>query len=787
MPPATDNPPNHLIGRGAELQILLNTLKGAVEQGANTAIYLHGEHGVGKSRLIEELLTRFDQDCHTFTITCNPTHQQPLDAITAILQSCFDYQSTLPAAEGLAQFRARWQQLAGEELELQRIESIIASQLGFVWEGSTWSLLPAPEKPAQLRSAFVSLIERLTRERPLLLLIDDGQWLDAASLEYLQVITPGNPHPLLLLTACRFLEEGKQVDFELTGFTRLNIHLQPLAAAINSELICSLLLLPGVPEATLHLIQEQASGNPLFTEQLCTFLLENDNLTPGGELQGDLEQVTNFGMGGVIDRRIEQLAPPLRTVVSAAGVLGMQFNRQVLNHMLGRDTADDLKTGETDNLWQRLNEWDYSFAHILILEAACRRLEDEQLQELHRLAAAALAAICQDDPDTHAEEIGSHFEQAGDLPQTADYYNRAGNYYREQGEYAQAVPLLRRALAIREQTLGEEHLDTASTLNNLALVLKARGEFDEVEPLYKRALAIREAILGASHTETAQLLSNIASLYSTQARYAEAEPLHKRVLMIMETTHGSRHPETAISLNSLALVYKYQGRYGEAEQLYQRSLLIREEAQGPDHPSVAVALNNLAYLYLNQERYAEAETLSSRALAIQEAALGGEHPGVAITLNTLAGAHWKQKRYDVVEPLLQRALVIRERTLGREHPLTAVTLNNLASLYRDQARYEEAESLLLRALAASEKSAGPAHPYTATMLQNLASVYKDQGRNEAAEPLFKKTLAIREAALGAEHPETKNALQSLVEFYSKIGDEEQAAGYRTRLTSSAST
>ena len=80
--------------------------------------------------------------------------------------------------------------------------------------------------------------------------------------------------------------------------------------------------------------------------------------------------------------------------------------------------------------------------------------------------------------------------------------------------------------------LGPEHPDTATTLNNLAGLYQAQGAYAQAEPLYKRALAIREKVLGPDHPDTATSLNNLAVLYRAQGAYAEAEPLYQRALAI---------------------------------------------------------------------------------------------------------------------------------------------------------------------------------------------------------------------------------------------------------------
>jgi tetratricopeptide (TPR) repeat protein len=167
------------------------------------------------------------------------------------------------------------------------------------------------------------------------------------------------------------------------------------------------------------------------------------------------------------------------------------------------------------------------------------------------------------------------------LPEAAQLLDDSGYYLRVSAQYEQAEPLLQRALAIRERVLGSEHHDTATSLNNLALLYWNQGKFEQAEPLYQRSLAIRERVLGSEHPDTSESLNNMASLYQDQGKFEQAEPLYQRAIAIDEKVFGPEHPEVATDLNNLASLYQDQGKYEQAEPLYQRAQAIRERWQKP--------------------------------------------------------------------------------------------------------------------------------------------------------------------------------------------------------------
>jgi len=106
-------------------------------------------------------------------------------------------------------------------------------------------------------------------------------------------------------------------------------------------------------------------------------------------------------------------------------------------------------------------------------------------------------------------------------------------------------------------------------------VLQKQGRYAEAEPLFKRALAIKEKAFGPDHPGVALGLSNLASLYNAQGRYGEAEPLHKRALAIMEKALGPEHPNVATSLENYAKLLRKTERDAEAEELEARGKAIR--------------------------------------------------------------------------------------------------------------------------------------------------------------------------------------------------------------------
>jgi tetratricopeptide (TPR) repeat protein len=246
--------------------------------------------------------------------------------------------------------------------------------------------------------------------------------------------------------------------------------------------------------------------------------------------------------------------------------------------------------------------------------------------------------------------------------------------------YADARCYCERALAIRENTLGPDHRDTATSLNNLGLLLQSQGNLAGARPYLERALAIAEKILGPEHPDTARSLNNLGLLLVSQGDFASARPCYERALAICEKAIGSDHPNTATSLNNLGLLLEAQGDLAGARPCYEHALAINETALGPDHPDTARSLNNLGLLLASQGDLAGARPYLERGLAICEKALGPDHPDTGKSFRNLGLLLTSQGDLAGGRSYHERALDICEKRLGLTHPDTRIVARNSAAL-----------------------------------------------------------------------------------------------------------
>lgn len=185
--------------------------------------------------------------------------------------------------------------------------------------------------------------------------------------------------------------------------------------------------------------------------------------------------------------------------------------------------------------------------------------------------------------------------------------------YRAMDRKVEADSLWRLVLQRQEQSLGADHPDVGSTLNNLGTLAYFDGRYEEAARYYARSRPIIEKAFGRDHPQTSGVINNQGEVLWKLKRYAEAEPLLRQALAIKERVYTPQHASIGISLNGLAGVLRDSGRPSEAEPLYQRALVIREQGSNPT--DLAETLRDYAVLLRATGRGAQAAAFERRASA----------------------------------------------------------------------------------------------------------------------------------------------------------------------------
>ena len=274
--------------------------------------------------------------------------------------------------------------------------------------------------------------------------------------------------------------------------------------------------------------------------------------------------------------------------------------------------------------------------------------------------------------------------------------------------WQQCERLLPQALQCLEY-IEQVHLilpEAARLLRRVGRYLQQRGQYGRIEHIYQMALAISEETLGTEHLETAKILNDQGELYFYLSKPQQAEPIFQRALAIRERLLPADHLDVVESIYNVGLISIDLGYYEQAEQRLQQALSIRQAVLGRSHAQVAESLRELGVLYFQQTRYAQAATLLEEALQLHENHLGENHLEVGPDRLNLAAVYREQGKYEQAEELYLKTLRLWEKTLDPEHPNFAYGFRGLAKLYAQQGKYTQAHSFYEQAIAIFEKAFG---------------------------------------------------------------------------------
>jgi TonB family protein len=253
------------------------------------------------------------------------------------------------------------------------------------------------------------------------------------------------------------------------------------------------------------------------------------------------------------------------------------------------------------------------------------------------------------------------------------------------------------------QNNSAESLAEALQLTRTVIKLFSEKKYAEALPLAKRALELREAALGPDHELVQAARFNLAEVYTSLKKYGEAQPLVERLVETQERKAGPEDASVAKYLDDLAYGAFLRRDFSKSEATYKRALAIREKAFGPDHVEVASSLYALAELYRYRNQIDKAEPLYQRAALLRVKLLGHEHAAfLKARERYLCTVYERQYKYE------DQARIFKDfakKVLGLTHmsggdPATGKVLNGIAlSLprpsYPPEARNAHAQGIVV--------------------------------------------------------------------------------------------
>jgi class 3 adenylate cyclase/tetratricopeptide (TPR) repeat protein len=770
-----------LVGRQEELAVLHAAFARTVRERTVTLATVLGPAGVGKSRLIGELLAHAG------------------DRATTLEGRCLAYgegTTFWPVADVLREAAGIGDRDSPEEAAA-RLAAIAPAGAGPVHDALA-ALLSVDAATPGLQETFWAvrkLLEQLAARGPLIVVFDDIHWGQPTFLDLLEYLAERiRAAPVLIVCQARPELLDTRPGWTTGRPSAPLVTLHPLSGAETDGLISNLLGGADIAVEARARIAEVAEGNPLFVEETLRMLIDDGVLLPGDRrwtVAGDLADLAvPPTLHALLAARLDRLEPEERAVIERASVVGRSFWWGAVSALCSDDARSRVATQLQSLMRKELirpDETDleqedaFRFTHILVRDAAYRAIPKATRADMHeRLAAwieertAGLAGEYDEIVGYHLERARSSLLELGPASDRAEELGRraavplaaAGERAFARGDMPAAANLFSRATAVLPAAAPRQEL-----LPNLAFALMETGDFaglqQVVGELGEAASATADAALGANAT----VLGLWIRLFTNPEGWAQvAEREAARAISAFTAAGDERGLARAWSL--LGLVGMVQVRFSRAQEAWEQAMLHAHRAgdrrgeleslswvpltlwAGPTHAdeglrrcrelldraggdkkAMSSALFSAASFEAGLGHHEEARSLLGRARAmLEEVALS---VWIAGPLTQLAG--WAELLAD--EPAAaERELRRGQQTLEEigEVSWLASVVGILAEAVYVQGRFDEAERLA----ELGEQSGGPGDLYALVLCRGVRAKVLARRADRAALELAREAEAV---------------------------------------------
>ncbi|MBN1890204.1 MAG: AAA family ATPase [Thermoflexales bacterium] len=461
-----------IVGRAKERAMLEAKLQTLLKDSQGGTIVIEGEAGIGKSRLVSDLLERAKGlGIPTLSGAGDAIEKStPYHAWRPVFRQFFSLDTLTDADERRKRVLERLQAYPN----LMRLAPLLNAVLPLdLPENDITRQMDGQVRADNTRTLLLQLLQTATAQSPTLLVLEDAHWMDSASWLLTLFIGQGS-HSLLLVIVARPLlgalpEEYCQMLFSADNAQWLN--LEALSLEDTLALVRQQLGVKSLPEAVAALIRDKAQGNPFFSEEMAYALRDSGLiLIDEGECHiatgaGNLNELSlPDTVQGIITSRIDRLPPSQQLALKVASVIGRAFAFRILRDIYPLE-ADKEHLGDYLDVLRQLDltpldpsqpDLGYTFKHIITQEVAYNLMLFSQRQQLHRAVAEWYERTYADDLSSSYPLLAHHWSKAQVPAKAIAYLEKAGEQALHSYANREAVNFFSQALELVGPQLADQ-------------------------------------------------------------------------------------------------------------------------------------------------------------------------------------------------------------------------------------------------------------------------------------------------------------------------------------------
>jgi predicted ATPase/class 3 adenylate cyclase len=734
---------NALIGRAAELERLERHLK-AVQGGHPRAVRLEGEAGIGKSRLVTEVMRRAVE--RGFQVGQGESFSS--GQLTAYLpwQSIFATLFSLPledAQETLRTLTFAFSQVMPED---QARLPLLGDLLGISLPETPLTANLEGQKRQQATFALVSdLLRSLAARQPLLLVLEDIQWIDESSANLVLDVVHQlgvTPSPIFLLLAHRTLQNEVTAERLVTELRSRRLHHHIPVRELSQAEIGALLeatLNERISPELLTFICERVQGNPFFALELVEALREANQLQPTAQGLAIVKGVKNLNVPqtvqGVVQARLDSLNQADQLLLKYAAVIGREFSVAILAESLphGLYTLLSLQARlaalqNAGYLYAVKPERVFAFKHAILQEVIYQGMLSEQRAELHH----SVALSVQRQMPEAIELLAYHFAQSNSREEALHYTLQAGR--KAFAEYANFAALEYFAQA---EALAHSPTERFEIWRRQARVLLRLGETAAVAEKLPHGAQLAE---DAARDDWRMIVHLLRAEYCARtSAWAEAQQEAQKAIVLAEMLNEDRLAWQAYLILRDAMLHLSQPSAAARADL-DRKMQALANRLGDQRYVIELLLTWFDEMYIESPENAlqAAQTTLSGARELQDPVLEAE------CLSALAELYLRENNLPAAFETAQQQLA-RLRQIG-DRRREGLTLNRIGELLINLGRISDGQQLVIDAFQILNQIGERSGAAAAQLAIGIASEYL--GVYDEALSHMQRALALQES-LGA--------------------------------------